>query len=148
VDFILDRTYYEDRESDPNALGICRLITEGVYSAAYPLHDVIWVVFFHLRETNQIARLQGDLKVPGSQRYLLFHEWASVKKCLRYQPLDYVKDYFGVKIGLYFAWLGFYTHMLLPASIVGVICFAYSWFTLPMNRPSEDICVGMAQQII
>jgi anoctamin-1 len=101
-----------------------------------------------LRETNQIARLQGDLKVPGSQRYLLFHEWASVKKCLRYQPLDYVKDYFGVKIGLYFAWLGFYTHMLLPASIVGVICFAYSWFTLPMNRPSEDICVGTAQQII
>ncbi|XP_059484748.1 anoctamin-1 isoform X2 [Neocloeon triangulifer] len=121
VDFILDRTYYEDKSLDPNALGINRLITEGVYSAAYPLHD-------------------GDLKTPGSQRYLLYHEWASVKRCLRYQPLDYVKDYFGVKIGLYFAWLGFYTHMLLPASVVGLICFAYSWVTLPLNKPTQDIC--------
>ncbi|CAB3375249.1 Hypothetical predicted protein [Cloeon dipterum] len=121
VDFILDRTYYEDKSLDPNALGINRLITEGVYSAAYPLHD-------------------GDLKVPGSQRYLLYHEWASVKRCFRYQPLDYIKDYFGVKIGLYFAWLGFYTHMLLPASVVGLICFAYSWITLPHNKPTEDIC--------
>ena len=32
---------------------------------------------------------------------------------------DAVRDYFGVKIGLYFAWLGFYTFMLIPPSIVG-----------------------------
>lgn len=32
-------------------------------------------------------------------RHLLYTEWAAVSKCLKYQPLDYVKDYFGVKIG-------------------------------------------------
>lgn len=73
-------------------------------------------------------------------RYLLYTEWANVKKCLHYQPLDYVKEYFGVKIGLYFAWLGFYTYMLIPASIVGLLCFLYGCLTIYSNEPSEDIC--------
>lgn len=63
-------------------------------------------------------------------RNTLYLHWASLCKWYRYQPLDYVKEYFGVKIGLYFAWLGFYTYMLLLASVVGVICFFYSWITL------------------
>jgi anoctamin-1 len=78
---------------------------------------------------------QGELRVPGSMRNTLYTEWAAVKKCHRYQPLDYVKEYFGVKIGLYFAWLGFYTHMLIPASVVGVICFIYSCLTLYDDFP-------------
>jgi len=78
---------------------------------------------------------QGEVRVPGSMRNTLYCEWAAVSKCLHYQPLDYVKEYFGVKIGLYFAWLGFYTHMLIPASVVGVICFVYSCITLYEDRP-------------
>ncbi|XP_068628386.1 anoctamin-1-like [Battus philenor] len=121
VQFILDRNRFSDQSSDDFAFGIARLISYNTYSAAYPLHD-------------------GDLKTPGSMRHLLYTEWASVSKCLKYQPLDYVKDYFGVKIGLYFAWLGFYTHMLIPASIVGLICVIYSAATVYSNQPSEDIC--------
>ena len=68
-------------------------------------------------------------------RYTLFNEWGSIKRFYRYQPLDYVKDYFGVKIALYFAWLGFYTHMLVPASIVGLVCFIYSCCTIYQNQP-------------
>lgn len=68
-------------------------------------------------------------------RYTLSTHWASISKWYRYQPLDYVKEYFGVKIGLYFAWLGFYTYMLMLASVVGVICFLYSWFTLDSYVP-------------
>ena len=58
----------------------------------------------------------------------------------RYQPLDHIKQYFGVKIALYFAWLGFYTYMLIPASIVGLICFLYAVLTLQDHQPSIDIC--------
>lgn len=79
--------------------------------------------------------LQGDLHRPGSMRHLLYTEWAAVRKLFQYQPLDYVKEYFGVKIGLYFAWLGFYTHMLFPAAIVGLLCFVYSCVTLYSNQP-------------
>nr|XP_026484485.1 anoctamin-1 isoform X3 [Vanessa tameamea] len=121
VQFILDRKKFSESANDDFAFGITRLISNNTYSAAYPLHD-------------------GDLKTPGSMRHLLYTEWASVSKCLKYQPLDYVKDYFGVKIGLYFAWLGFYTHMLIPASLVGLICVIYSAATVYSNKPSEDIC--------
>lgn len=80
-------------------------------------------------------------------RSKLYNEWAAVSKCYRYQPLDYIKEYFGVKIALYFAWLGYYTYMLMLASAVGVGCFLYSWLTLESNKPSLDIC-DQAQNII
>lgn len=35
------------------------------------------------------------------------------------------RKYYGEKIGIYFAWLGFYTEMLFFAAIMGVICFTY-----------------------
>ncbi|XP_076277778.1 anoctamin-1-like isoform X3 [Lasioglossum baleicum] len=123
VQFILDRTRFTETMNDDFAFGIERLISDKAYVAAYPLHD-------------------GDLQSPESMRYLLYTEWACLKKCLHYQPLDYIKEYFGVKIGLYFAWLGFYTHMLIPASIVGLLCFMYSCLTLFYNEPSEDVCNG------
>lgn len=123
VQFILDRTRFTETKEDDFAFGVERLISEHAYVAAYPLHD-------------------GSLHTPDSMRYLLYTEWASLRKCLHYQPLDYIKEYFGVKIGLYFAWLGFYTHMLIPASVVGLLCFIYSCATLYNNKPSEDICNG------
>jgi len=49
------------------------------------------------------------------------------------QPLDYIKEYFGTKFGLYFAWLGFYTHMLIPAAVFGLICFFYGLATMYSN---------------
>ncbi|GBP18543.1 Anoctamin-5 [Eumeta japonica] len=83
VQFILDRKKFSSSPSDDFAFGITRLISNNTYSAAYPLHD-------------------GNCKTPGSMRYLLLSEWANVSKCLKHQPLDYVKDYFGVKIAACF----------------------------------------------
>lgn len=121
IQFILDRKRFNENSKNDFAFGIERLLDEQTYTAAYPLHD-------------------GDFKQPGSMRNRLYTEWASVTKCYRYQPLDYIKEYFGVKIALYFAWLGFYTHMLLFAAVVGVACFVYSCLTLYSNIPSEDVC--------
>ncbi|KAL4109547.1 hypothetical protein PRIC1_001246 [Phytophthora ramorum] len=42
-----------------------------------------------------------------------------------YQPLHKIRFYFGEKIALYFAWLEFYTKMLVFPSIAGVITFVY-----------------------
>uniref|UniRef100_A0A8C7HHW2 Anoctamin n=1 Tax=Oncorhynchus kisutch TaxID=8019 RepID=A0A8C7HHW2_ONCKI len=50
------------------------------------------------------------------------------------------RKYFGEKIGLYFAWLGLYTQMLIPASLVGVIVFLYGCATVDNNIPSMEIC--------
>uniref|UniRef100_A0A8B9GZ81 Anoctamin n=1 Tax=Astyanax mexicanus TaxID=7994 RepID=A0A8B9GZ81_ASTMX len=51
-------------------------------------------------------------------------------------PIGLIRKYFGEKIGLYFAWLGIYTQMLIPASIVGVIVFLYGCVTVDDDIPS------------
>lgn len=75
-----------------------------------------------------------------SERSLLCQDWGSLKKMFSTQPLDRIKDYFGVKIGIYFLWLGFYTFMLIPASICGIICLIYGGATLSKDYLSEEVC--------
>ena len=45
------------------------------------------------------------------------------------------RKYFGEKVGIYFAWLGFYTGMLIPASLFGLLVFIYGIITLSKNIP-------------
>lgn len=58
----------------------------------------------------------------------------------KFQPLDAVRDYFGVKVALYFAWLGFYTNMLIFPAIVGLLCFVYGLINYGDYAPSIEIC--------
>ncbi|XP_078139419.1 anoctamin-1 [Centroberyx gerrardi] len=106
------------------SMGITSLLGSGVYTAAYPLHD-------------------GDIvgaNAEPNDRKLLYEEWASYSVFYKYQPIGLVRKYFGEKIGLYFAWLGLYTQMLIPASVVGVIVFLYGCATVDDNIPSMEIC--------
>uniref|UniRef100_A0AAR5PM38 Anoctamin n=1 Tax=Dendroctonus ponderosae TaxID=77166 RepID=A0AAR5PM38_DENPD len=129
VQFILDRKRFSDNRVNDFAFGMERLIDDNVYAAAYPLHD-------------------GDLTTENTVRNLLYTEWACLGKWYRYQPLDCIKEYFGVKIALYFAWLGYYTHILLAPAIVGLACFIYSLATMYSHKPSNDICdVGLEEKM-
>uniref|UniRef100_A0A669E9U5 Anoctamin n=1 Tax=Oreochromis niloticus TaxID=8128 RepID=A0A669E9U5_ORENI len=71
---------------------------------------------------------------------VLHEEWARYSAFYKYQPIDLVRKYFGEKIGLYFAWLGVYTQLLVPASIVGIIVFGYGVATMDTNIPSLEMC--------
>ncbi|XP_019113272.1 anoctamin-1a isoform X2 [Larimichthys crocea] len=106
------------------SMGITSLLANGVYTSAYPLHD-------------------GDIEgvnAEANDRKLLYEEWASYSVFYKYQPIGLIRKYFGEKIGLYFAWLGVYTQMLIPAAIVGVIVFLYGCATVDDNIPSMEIC--------
>eukprot|EP00066_Takifugu_rubripes_P025902 XP_011615168.1 PREDICTED: anoctamin-1 [Takifugu rubripes] len=105
-------------------VGITSLLGSGVYMAAYPLHD---------GDINEEATESNDRK-------LLYEEWANYSVFFKYQPIGLVRKYFGEKIALYFAWLGLYTQMLIPASLVGVIVFLYGCATVDDNIPSMEIC--------
>ncbi|XP_076878419.1 anoctamin-1 isoform X2 [Brachyhypopomus gauderio] len=106
------------------SMGITSLLGSGVYHAAYPLHD---------------GDIDGE-NVEPNDRKLLYEEWASYSVFYKYQPVGLIRKYFGEKIGLYFAWLGVYTQMLIPASLVGVIVFLYGCVTVDDNIPSMEIC--------
>ena len=70
----------------------------------------------------------------------MFEYWAKWSRWYKYQPLDHIRDYFGEKIAIYFAWLGFYTGWLLPAAIVGLAVFLYGLFTLDENSIANEVC--------
>ncbi|XP_042197400.1 anoctamin-1a isoform X3 [Callorhinchus milii] len=106
------------------SMGITSLLASGIYSAAYPLHD---------------GSYEGE-SIEPNDRKLLYEEWASYGMFYKYQPLDLIRKYFGEKIGLYFAWLGVYTQLLIPASTVGVIVFLYGCATVDENIPSMEMC--------
>ena len=119
---ILATTTYGKRKRAE--VGVERLLEEGVYKAAYPLHDGPY-------EKQKHTHVE-DL----NERQILYEYWARWGKWFKYQPLDHIREYFGEKIGIYFAWLGFYTAWLLPASVIGVIVFLYGVFTMNANVPA------------
>uniref|UniRef100_T1J757 Anoctamin n=1 Tax=Strigamia maritima TaxID=126957 RepID=T1J757_STRMM len=145
---ILTRTHYS--LDDMSKIGVMRLLNNGTFKAAFPLHEPQKAEIPHLSTSS----LNADPLVMESKyqmrmramfegaytRTLLYQEWARWGCWYKKQPLQLIRKYFGVKIGIYFAWLGFYTSMLIPPAIVGVLCFLYGVFTLSSSIPVNDIC--------
>ncbi|KAM9358744.1 anoctamin-7 [Symphorus nematophorus] len=110
-------------------VGIDRLLNEQVFTAAYPLHE-------------------GGFQLPTPPvppkslglRQILYTYWAKWSCYRRYQPLDHIREYFGEKIALYFAWLGFYTGWLLPASVIGTVIFFVGFWLVATDVPAKEVC--------
>ncbi|KAI6228301.1 Anoctamin [Aphelenchoides besseyi] len=125
---ILIRTRYDNNESsDKIRFGIDRLVKNRTYLDAYPLHE-------DLEEGKPY-----DPKT-CSERKLLYENWVKPRNVWKYQPLHTIKNYFGTKIGFYFAWIGYYTRSLYAISVIGMLCFLFGLFSLPYDVPSQQIC--------
>ncbi|XP_058161610.1 anoctamin-3 isoform X5 [Dasypus novemcinctus] len=125
---VLQRTKYEDGTSK---VGICKLINNGSYEAAFPPHEGAY-------ESREPIKTHG----PQNNRHLLYERWARWGMWYKHQPLDLIRRYFGEKIGLYFAWLGWYTGMLIPAAFVGLCVFFYGLLTMNTSQVSQEICAA------
>uniref|UniRef100_A0A8C9WKH9 Anoctamin n=1 Tax=Scleropages formosus TaxID=113540 RepID=A0A8C9WKH9_SCLFO len=124
---ILARTPYGVMKK--GEVGIDRLVAEKVFTAAYPLHEGPF----------KVAEGQVD-PCSLSMRQILFRYWARWACWRKYQPLDHIREYFGEKVALYFAWLGFYTGWLLPAAIVGLLVFLFGIWLMTTDVPAKEIC--------
>lgn len=56
-----------------------------------------------------------------SEQRWLWDNW--VKRVIRKQPIDQIRDYFGEKVGFYFGYLGYSLKWLLPVAVLGLIIF-------------------------
>lgn len=123
VDFILRRKPFGEDSQEAYTFGIKKMLSDSYYSAAFPLHEGHWK--------------------PGSTdnaRKLLYDYWAHWTKFFKIQPLEHIRNYYGAQIGLYFAWLGFYTQMLVVPSILGFIIFLYGVIYMKDSYPSVEVC--------
>ena len=100
-----------------------RLVASISWACCIPLYPIFW----HFAGYRLIYS-------PFLWHQLLYLEWGRPKRALKKQPLWLVRKYFGDKVGLYFAWLGFYTGMLVPAAIVGVFVFIIGLFMMNNDR--------------
>ncbi|XP_076585624.1 anoctamin-5b isoform X1 [Chaetodon auriga] len=128
VFYILARCpYYKEGQRDKDKTGIKRLLSNGTYTGAFPLHDC--------RYWKRARNAECE-----SERYNLYKHWARFLCFYKEQPLNLIRKYYGEKIGIYFAWLGFYTEMLFFAAVMGVICFTYGVLSYDDNISSKEIC--------
>ncbi|XP_067044600.1 anoctamin-4-like [Acropora muricata] len=123
VDRICSQVRFGEERYD---VGLRKLLHEQCYVAAYPLHPG--------------PENCPEDELPTSSRQKLRREWARFGRWFKFQPYDAVVDYFGTEIGLYFSWLGFYTAMLIPAAIFGVITFLYGFINASNFKPVKDVC--------
>lgn len=66
-----------------------------------------------------------------------------VRAFLSPQPLDDICKYFGVKITMYFAWLGHYTTALIVPAAVGAIYWVKKNYTSICIKSTADLLIAM-----
>uniref|UniRef100_A0A0K0FNW4 Anoctamin n=1 Tax=Strongyloides venezuelensis TaxID=75913 RepID=A0A0K0FNW4_STRVS len=124
---LLIRTHYKC--DDQVHVGVQRLQESGGYLSVFPPHE-------KLIKTPCYPIPIDD----ASDRQILYDNWASFTKFYKHQPLDLIKEYFGTKIGIYFAWLGYFTKLLFWPALIGPLFMIYGIVTAKNDIPSNDIC--------
>ncbi|GET02867.1 anoctamin-7 [Rhizophagus clarus] len=103
------------------SLAIKKLISDKIFTDYYPLHDGPPIDDVRWEQKNLRAQL--------------IQLWVDPRGG---QPLEKIRLYFGEKIALYFAWLGFYTSWLSLASVVGVIVVLYGLMQYHVFHSGKD----------
>ncbi|XP_039609383.1 anoctamin-9 [Polypterus senegalus] len=91
------------------------LLRKNVFETAFPLHQ-------------------------KTQQDHLTEKWARWTALHKFQPIDLVKNYLGEKAALYFLWLGWYTYMLIPAAMVGIVVFLYGLAFFDKSPLIKEVC--------
>ncbi|KAK7806899.1 hypothetical protein U0070_026042 [Myodes glareolus] len=78
-----------------------RLLTSGIVTQVFPLHD-----------SEALKKLEDS--------------WYT-RFALKYQPIDSIRGYFGETIALYFGFLEYFTFALIPMAVIGLPYYLFVW---------------------
>ena len=107
---------------------IRRMVRVGAVELFYPLHDGIY------------WDKSGSYSGRTSLRMWLLKHWASFRYMFKIQPLDQVRNYFGEKVALYFAFMGFYTNWLTVLSLVGIAVMIFGLLDFNDSTYVNELC--------
>ncbi|NWV53739.1 ANO9 protein, partial [Daphoenositta chrysoptera] len=110
VNFILRNTVTSDLEK------LHDLMKKKVFEAAFPLH-----------KEEEIREILKD-------------KWARWGAVFKEQPIKEIRCYFGEKVALYFAWLGWYTYLLVSAALAGLVTVVAGTTVFSSSQVSKEIC--------
>ncbi|NXR52070.1 ANO9 protein, partial [Hippolais icterina] len=110
VHFILQNTVTSDLEK------LQDLMKKKVFEAAFPLH-----------KEEKITTILNE-------------KWARWSVLFKEQPIEEIRGYFGEKVALYFAWLGWYTYLLAFAALAGLATVAAGATVFSSSQVSKEIC--------
>ncbi|XP_035498275.1 anoctamin-9 [Scophthalmus maximus] len=117
-----------------------------------PLSTRIRIVHFILNHTpiHSGEGLRDLMKMKVFETRFCLHEkkkqkelkenWARWSACLQGQPITAVRNYFGEKVALYYLWLGWYTFLLIPPALIGVIVFLYGLAFFNTSPLIKEVC--------
>lgn len=117
----------EESSKHRNVEALAYLLHEDVYSDAYILHERSSLdphyPLTNSRRTSVEYPTENDCNPAREDRRKDLHEtWLANFK---FQPLWKIRNYFGEKIALYFAWLGMLITSLWVPTVIGLIVFIY-----------------------
>ena len=119
------------------------MLNEKYFEDAFTLHDVTIHQNFELKmkkNAKLISKLNQNNDLNNTNIYNelfsankqligkdcrneLSMKWASFSCSLKLQPLNLIREYFGEKMALYFAWSGMLIATLWLPSLVGIVFF-------------------------
>ncbi|XP_068169094.1 anoctamin-9-like [Antennarius striatus] len=67
-------------------------------------------------------------------------KWARWSGLFTNQPINDIRCYFGEKVALYYLWLGWYTKLLVPAAVLGVVVFLCGLAFFNTSPLIQEVC--------
>ena len=104
--------------------GLKSLLDDKVYDSAFILHEDSCISLKTKCICSKETDEEKEIRLSEDPRKEMEDTWWT-KKLWQFQPLWKIRNYFGEKIALYFAWAGLLFASLLVPALFGLACFFY-----------------------